>query len=62
MAQNLPRYIVTQLRVVCDYCKADNTFIEAGIKPNGEPMIVLSCGDCHSVAEYALSELEQQEE
>ena len=60
MIQNLPNYITTQLRLVCDYCQADNTFIEAGKKPNGEPMIVLTCADCRSVAEYALSELEQQ--
>ncbi len=62
MARNLPSYIVTHLRLVCDYCKADNTFIEAGKKLNGEPMIVLSCSDCHQVSEYALRELEQQEE
>lgn len=62
MAKNLPSYIITQLKLVCGYCNSDNTFIEAGKKANGEPMIILSCGDCHDVAEYALSELEQQEE
>ncbi|WP_339140468.1 hypothetical protein [Pseudoalteromonas galatheae] len=62
MAQNLPSHIITQLKVVCGYCDSENTFIEAGKRPNGEPTVVLSCGDCHDVAEYALSELEQQEE
>lgn len=62
MAKNLPRYIITSLKVVCEYCESDDTYIEAGKKPNGEPMIILSCSGCHCVAEYALSELEQQEE